>query len=206
MVWQRRQLPSTNVLPLVLPPNGSNTIQLFCFGFGLESRFLFFAQQFSPSVVPALTWAMLQETLLLLLILQFLNYIAMFYLLCPSLFSHLNIYTSILGSIICLIIKSDTVCITWSLHCFDVLQKKKYWEDDHNFKKTKSGRSGNHSETNNDQPNQWVHGRCGQIRSADNILRLLPPLKKVVEVSFFFSPCWCVSRECLSYLLQGDNR
>ena len=56
----------------------------------------------------------------------------------------------------------------------------------HSFKKkSKSVRSGNHPETNNNRPIQQVHGRHGQVGSVGNLLWLLPPLKNVVEVSFF---------------------
>ena len=43
----------------------------------------------------------------------------------------------------------------------DSSQHNLYWRDVHSFKKSKNvRRSGNHSETYNDQPIQQVHGRC----------------------------------------------
>ena len=59
---------------------------------------------------------MLRESLPQLLILQFLKYNAVFDLSCPSLFSNLNIYLSILVPLQCLIIKTDTVFITYSVY------------------------------------------------------------------------------------------
>ena len=69
---------------------------------------------------------MLRESLLQLLTLQFLNYNALFDLSCPSLFSNLNIYLSIFGSIIMSNYKVWHCVHYLKLALLCVLKKKKF--------------------------------------------------------------------------------